>query len=346
MIKFLSSSFLFLLACLLIVNSFEDTRTQKNWLVKKKLKALSAQSDSINTLFMGSSVTYRNFDPVYFDSLINQRMKANISSFNLGLPGASLLEIQYILQQVLANKPANLRTLILEVNDISLLLRQINSRSSRYINYHNFQRTTTICNSIITSPLSLTTKLQMLKTRIQICFSHYARSGDLHDIWKATLRNRNRRVDQPKKHYLNYFGYDGLSNQTSRQRTHYLSKEGQKAFQELLANAQQADKASLTSRYTLTATLKTFYEISQLCQKQNINIIVLNPPANGAWSFAINKLKTSHIPYPIIELNLPEKYPALFATENRFDIYHLNTKGAALATETLAELLISENIDF
>lgn len=345
MLKFLSKCFFLFLIGLLLVNILDDTREHKNWLVKKKFKSLSAQSDKINTLLLGSSATYRSFNPKLLDSLLNQTHSANVKSFNFGLPGANLLELQYLLQRILANKPVHLKTLLLEVNDIPLKLRNTNIQSSRYISYHNLQRTATICNSIITSPLSLITKLQMLKTRIQICFTHYARSGDLHEIWKATLRKRHRKPVQRKPHYLKYLGHEGLNEQMSQQRIYYLSKDGQKTFKEFVVNAQQADKVTSDSRYTLLATLKTFYEISILCQKHNINLVVINPPANGAWNFAIKKLKASDLPNPIIEMNHPDKYPALFAAENRFDIYHLNEKGAALATEKLAELLIRENID-
>jgi len=84
-----------LLIAILIVLKLLVSPFWGNPLIEAKVRHLNSLDIPINTLFVGSSKTYRHIDPVLFDQM------TGLSSYNLGSSSMFYSESQYVLQEYL-----------------------------------------------------------------------------------------------------------------------------------------------------------------------------------------------------------------------------------------------------
>lgn len=347
MIKFIFTVILFssILSCLFL--QLGKNQGIKDKLLNQKLTVLKKQANEINTIFIGASTTNSGIKTTHFDSIMHLH-NYNSNSYNFGIPGINIPEMQYVLEMILGQDLPHLQTIILEVNDLSFELNEQQLNSWRVINYHDGKRTLALLTGIWHSSYSLTDKCRLSKTRLNLFCKRFSHAGKLKDIFHSFSQHPNQLNRAEINRTMRLKGYSPLDetkniNDRKRRET-FLSKSGQQKYKAFLKNSQRPEK--LTEKYQLarTATYPFLADILEKCSAHGINVILLNSPSDGRWSHIVNQLKAEQNKHPIIEMNLPGKYPALFAVENRFDTYHLNDRGAKIATKILAEIIIDQEI--
>jgi len=86
----------------------ETISSKRNFLVKNKAH--------FNTLFIGSSKTKYQIDPILFDSIVNKTNNGNIHSYNLGIDYMMPPESFYIYKSLLDNDSLHLKNVIIEID--------------------------------------------------------------------------------------------------------------------------------------------------------------------------------------------------------------------------------------
>ncbi len=333
---FFSVVFILLLLPLHRVTSLHDR------LINDKYKGLTAQSDSVNNIFLGSSATYRGIDPALFDKEMKD-LGISTKSFNVGIPGINMLEMHYVLEEILRMDLPKLRTIVLEISDFSPELVEINIDSWRTIYYHNFSHTLKALQAIWASSHSLSEKKRMYFERLSVFSKRLFRMGEAKHIYRTLAHKSDQLQMKERDKYLAYNGFLCLEDESGKtidkRLAHFLSPKGQQEFFTILANAQKPEKLAARFHKSQHIAYPILAEMIRMCQERGLNVIFMMPPADGRWSFITNQIKNMQLSIPFFDLNHPKKYPHLFTVDTRFDITHLNRKGATLATRELARLI-------
>ncbi len=314
-------------------------------IVRKKIRALNWQADSINTIFLGTSLTYRSFLPPLFDSLMSGKNQ-QITSFNMGIPGMQMLETQYMLEEILQRNLPQLKYLILEVPNFKPVPAAENWLAWRITKYHDVKRTTIACSAILQSSFSFTEKAEMIKT----CLNHFSMNmtsaGELRQFYRTFSRDPGAALPLKLHGYKGYKSLEAeIGTEYRKRRQYFISQEGQQEYRALLKKATLNDgkRKNQSFEFRLT-TIEIIIDMIRQCESRGIKLIFLKPPVQGKQSAVDPLLETHFANIPLVDLNLPNKYPALFAVENMFDLAHLKREGAIVATKRLAALLNKEGI--
>ncbi|MBK6640313.1 MAG: hypothetical protein IPG39_03330 [Bacteroidetes bacterium] len=91
-----------------------------NELYRQKFEHFTASDSDYNTVFFGSSRTFRQINPVIFDSLLQDYQ---IKSFNCGAPAVSNPEQYYLYEQFLKNPPPGIHYAFMELKPINYISR-------------------------------------------------------------------------------------------------------------------------------------------------------------------------------------------------------------------------------
>ena len=112
----------------------------ENAIFRKKMELMQNKCSDCNTYFLGSSFTHRHVNPEQFDSLVNACDRTvPMKSFNLGMPGATMLEILFITKNLLNEDLINpYSTLFIEVQPIYTLDKTLSARHTYYRNPEDF----------------------------------------------------------------------------------------------------------------------------------------------------------------------------------------------------------------
>ncbi len=340
--KFLIRFLFFGVALILLLPLLHGITSLHDRLINDKFKGLTAQSDKVNTIFLGSSATYRGIDPVLFDSLMTGSGILS-NSFNVGIPGINMLEMHYVLEEILRMDLPELQTIVLEVSDFSPELVEINIDSWRTIYYHDFGRTVKSLQAIWTSSHSIPEKSRMYLERLSVFSKRLFRTGEAQHIYRTLTHQSDKLQKKDLDKYLAYNGFLCLEDESDKtvdkRLAHFLSPEGQQEYSAVLTDAQKPDKLAKRFHKSRHTTYPILAEMLRMCEERGLSVIFMKPPADGRWSFIANQIKKMQLPIPFFDLNRPKEYPHLFTIDTRFDITHLNRKGATLATGELARLI-------
>ncbi len=335
MIKFLAKALAITTLFLLIIFNLDDTRKTQDRALKKHWDAINLQAEKINTVFFGTSLTLSAVDPALFDSL-NRNLGLQTNSFNFSLPGMDLLEAQYWVEQILHQDIPNLETIILEINDLTLFLNSANHRTPRIISHHDFKRTLIACKAILNSSYRPVQQYKMIKSRMTFFAKHSFKAGEMRYLVNSLFND----ISIPGDSLRNYNGYTQKTVRhphLQKRRQHFLSEEGKQEYQQKLnGNHRKRNKMFKHYRQTQATALSIVKDILKQCEARKIKIILVSMPSFGERKFLVENLISQQVDCVMLNLDLPEKYQALFARENRFDLNHLNHQGAKLVTAILA----------
>lgn len=345
MIKFLAKSLAITTAFLLIIFILDDTRKNQDRVLKKNWDAINLQAEKINTVFIGTSLTQSAIDPALFDSL-NKNFGIQSNSFNFSLPGMDLLEAQYWVEQILHQDIPNLETIILEVNDLTLFLNSANHRTPRIISHHDFKRTLIACKAILSSSYRSIQQYKLIKSRMTFFAKHSFKAGEMRYLANSLFCN----IRVPGDSLKNYNGYTQetvLQSFIKKRRQYFLSEAGKQEYQQKLnGNHRKRNKLFKHFRQTQATALSIVKDILKQCEARKVEIILVSMPSFGERKFLVENLISQQVDCVLLNLDLPEKYQALFARENRFDLNHLNHQGARLATAIVSNTFIEKRNHF
>ncbi len=284
-----------------------------------KWQWFSRNRDQFEVLFVGSSRFFHQVIPQQFDQEVADAGGAKVQSFNFSYDGMWPPESLYLLRQILTLRPARLKWVFIELQDIDVTLDPNNRASLRTAYWHDARHTRIVCDDILASRLPESEKRELLLGHLQLFVRHATNMGRGADLLAKRLAPPLPR----KKPYAwePQAGYDAGLQQT-------LPDDMLPRF--------TTDTERMKILGPPVPVRPVFREalrgiIAAVRRAGAEPIFVITPTINPVENYG-------GIPdgAPIWAYNNPTEFPALYDPAHHYDLWHLNHQGAIRFTEILA----------
>lgn len=310
--------------------------------VSQKIEALQAKPD-YNTLFFGSSKTFRNIDP----SVINEI--AGTNAYNAGVQGLFFPRLKNFITEALRLKGNKTQKIIIEITPFAQIGK--NTTSVPFMNAIEPSTATLVSNYVKTEKLGTVEKAKYAYGYTMLYLHKYIG-------FKSILRIREQLGIHSIAEKPNCMGIDYNDVQG------FISLDAQEDvpgnfFKDLQSRRNQlqgyTEKKELKTKFTydaskLTTSIKTFMQaeldaVLEFVSPLADEIIFIIPPRQNL-SYLESLLKQKNYleskGYCVLDYSNPAKYPTLYTKEGSFDLFHLNAKGAEVFSKILAQSLIND----
>ena len=313
--------------------------------VSVKFQYFTEHKDDYDLIFLGPSTTYHGVTPKLFDEL----MTANgnkVKSFNLGIPGANVAEMDFYLQKVLDLKPAKLKWIFLDcVFDI--FNEKEDPTATKNVYWHTPVKTIENFRLIFESTRSLPVKIKAFYTNFISFLYNWFGIGDFSNFWQQREEVLANGISEDKLvQEAGYYAIDWMDNGEKRKKV-FLSNYGE-TYQQRLGKAKEV-VSEQENIYTYPLTdygIKIFktlvskvyaLEKTTKIKAEPIFLIAptLHPEVGHSASAVIKAFELGYIPTLFDFIN-PNKFPTFYEMSNRIDDLHLNHQGAQEYTYSLA----------
>lgn len=303
-----------------------------NPVYEAKHAALSEKKGIINTIFFGSSRTFRQIDPDQFDKILDT---CGVHSFNCGAPAVSHPEQYFLYDSFLKEHPAGVRYAFLELKPINYISR-VNLWTPRNYYWHDTRWLWYVFGYLYDSALPLKNKIGYALDYTFTLFLKHIHIGYLN---------------RPKEDHLSYealLGRNGNGFLTLEDQvaltpddTSYTSRRN--AFlndttilKERIRQSEHDFAAALNRSDINDSHLALLKELIARSDAAGIHLFLVVPPMLQEYRETralMEALPSSHV----IELADVRKHSEFYDVSHLFDQGHLNRKGAALYTYELAQ---------
>ncbi len=276
----------------------------------------------------------------------------SVKSFNFGISGANVSELDFYLQKILALEPANLKWIFL---DCSVdLFTNIGSTSAQEIYWHTPRKTIENFQLILESSIdSWKVKFPYIYANFQSFIYRWLGIGQLSTLWQETILNLDLSISDPlakvsEDRLIQESGYYAIDWQKKAEKWKTIFRaNGLDIYQKNLKN-EQTKLANLNSENVVNNS-STIYGVKmmkniasqieqQQISKKKIEAIFFIPPtletdSNPSALYEAYKLR--YIP-TLFAFNNPNNFTSLYEVDCRIDSAHLNHQGAQKFTLLLA----------
>jgi len=302
--------------------------------VSDKLEWFEKHRDEYDVLFFGSSRIHQGVVASLFDREL-RRLGRPIRSFNFGVAGMGSHETSALVRRVLRMEPRRLRWVVVELDRWSAAPRPENRFKRRIIAWHDPAETAAALRTV------LLTRERPLD-RIELSWSHLlhlgARStgaGRGRD-WLVALR-RPESSKRPAPDYSDGQGFAPFSESAyGTPSTHPFRRRFLRmipAYRSAVARLAAANRAEVSlATYNVQAVEE---QVGMIRRAAAEPVYLITPTARPTPE--LYRLAADGEAPRMLAFNDPERYPELFAVENRFDAEHLTTAGAERFTRLLAK---------
>ncbi|MCW5314112.1 hypothetical protein GTQ43_09940 [Nostoc sp. KVJ3] len=320
--------------------------------ISVKWQYFTEHKDDYNAIFLGPSTTYFGVVPKVFDEYMTKEGKS-VKSFNFGIAGANVSELDFYLQKILDLKPANLKWIFL---DCSVdLFTNFGSTSAQEIYWHTPRKTIENFQLIWESSIdSWQVKVPYIYANFQSFIYRWLGLGQLSTLWQERILNLDLSNADPlakvsEDRLLQESGYYAIDWQKKAEKWQTLFRtNGLDTYLKNLKN-EQIKLANLNSENTFKKT-STIYGVkmmenisSQIEKQQQINnnkleAIFFIPPlleADSNYSALYQAYNSGYID-TLFAFNNVNIFTNLYELNRRIDSAHLNHQGAQEFTLLLA----------
>lgn len=312
-----------------------------------KSKIYEKKQNSVNTIFIGSSVVRRGFNPEVFDSLTLNWRKPH--SFNFGVNWMGTPESLYMIDHILLNNSSNLDYAFIELSKL------------KYVDYANLHttRATYWYNSeymIFTVQAFLGSQTTKWFVKIAALLTHavsYLENAIGLDHWHIVTdfeTRKSRLGDTLDFVPANYLGFDALAGNPELDTEVNAEENVQIGIKKLLNDSSGLHKRKLLSAAAFADAERNIGldKVNQVYLEKLISlkkelldrgiypIFVLAPRADKRQYEEVLPLFYSLPTQNRINIADSRKYPELYSVQLSADETHLNKKGAARFSEILA----------
>ena len=313
-----------LLAPLLPVGAEPDARAEI------KLAHLRRAGAAYDTLFVGSSRTFRGFSPEVFDAA-TAAAGAPTRSFNLGVPGSRATEISRLLERVAEIRPGGWRTVFVDPEGFEVLLDEENYLSRPVIDWHDLETTWLVCDYIRETQSGSAGLFGKLRMHAVSCAYRLARVGRALpwvDGWLG-IEADPERVEETLGPLRDGYVPQGRE----------LKRGFKKELEEYAGRVAELGQA--TPGRPAPQALRVFQEIARQIEALGARPIFVAQSGlylNGDLVAAAESGALA----TLLRFDQPERFPDLYEIEARFDSNHLNALGAERFTRHLAAAYLAE----
>lgn len=277
------------------------------------------------TIFIGSSHTYRHIDVAYFDSL-----RGGGKSYNLGLRGATALEIHYQAEQML--KLPFVRNLMIELRTVETFMQLKNRDNRRIYYYHDLRRARLATVAALSFDMPLRKRLEVIRRRYGVVLDHYFLAGQGAALIEASVYEPEPYALQDQRGYLSLDRAAGVE----RRNQAFWTAEGQAAFFERVEQLRYRDAIPTRTDSTVAAM---WVDLFHRAEAQGVGVYFIEHVGAAGWPGLARVLGSALPAGHFLLINDPDRYPEFYDPQNWFDRSHLNERGARQVTALLAELL-------
>lgn len=304
-------------------------------LFKAKLLNMEAMGGDFNTVFIGSSHTWRHFNPILFDSILIQNGISS-RSYNLGIHGMGNPENYYICEQFIKKNSEGIENLFLTLDPIKTTVDFL--FHPRYTYCLTGKLLPYFYQTVFYEDYPLKTKI----IRWMVPTLNYGYKLFTAQKWRYTFieKVKDSQIDLVPKFQRGYYSLDQaakddeevLKRKSTLKDTTFLVKKreiAKVAFSNVISNKSKLNKGHL----------KKINYLIDLAQNEGIKLRFIIHPLNNDYS-EWKAIQTTLPEGRIIELANPNKYPELYNYSNLFDYDHYNSQGSNYLTEYLAGFII------
>jgi hypothetical protein len=311
-----------------------------NQVYSEKYSYYKCNQGTFNTLILGSSRLYRQFNPKIFDSVLKEYQT---SSFNIAAPATYNPEVYYLYEKLLEKtEPNRIKYAIIELQT----LRNINSENlntTRNYYWHNLKYLNFSIKYILTSNHQFGQKKKELIKKYLLSyfyktlniFYEYKTLADRKSNINKMLIGENRDGFYPLSEHMNDLGGN---NDYKKRLTTFIGDTT--VLEEMCLNVKKAFSLTSNEKYFNEVHFKKLNHLIKKSNKKGVHLVFIIPPRSVSYNELLaikEKISRNHI----IEIANPEKYPNLYKVEYSFDGGHLNKKGADLFSEYIARELLN-----
>lgn len=307
-----------------------------NQMLTEKYIDLKQNHLECNTLFIGSSKTYRGVVPSLFDSLAFRKEK--IRSYNLGVPAMSAVEAYHVIEHILNDKDLSLKWILVELTATQPgpgLLRK--PRGEYFLNFRNY---------------AFAVK--------SVSQSHQNKRGKVSGIGHYTINFAERLslfgLVQEYRYNVTDFDYDRMERFQYHDRG-FLSYE-REIKHTITPNQIRLGKKHLNMLKDTTVILRKIIPVPPATSAKpgqvhlkKINDLINQGKTKGVtiifYTMQSRRKNNNYIEIQSLMAGIDEphkldighnkQYPALFYSENLYNAEHLNEQGARIFTNYLAK---------
>ena len=297
-----------------------------------KFREWAEHRDEFDTLFIGSSRTFRGFDPVLFDELMAEAGRPT-RSFNFGIPGARIMETDRVLERVVKLRPEGLRLIVLGPERLPILLSDQNALTRPVIDWHDLERTRLVCSYAMDREDNQEKLWAILEPHLVAAFYNLIGAGRALayvDAWMGAQADEEWVLETlgplrdgfpPKDHF-------GPRNRKFRRN-----------IEDYLDILEAYGARPLEPGPPAPQALEMFDLMRARAEAAGIQLVFVTQPALYLEDDLI-KASEAGLVEPVLRYDDPAIVPELYAPDHRFDANHLNNGGAKLFTRLLVRDLL------
>ncbi|HEY3899197.1 MAG TPA: hypothetical protein VGM54_11320 [Chthoniobacter sp.] len=298
-------------------------------LVREKMTFLARHVNEYNTLFLGSSRMQAHVMPTVFDRDVADH---DIHSFNAGVAGMYPPQDGWMLDQILALKPAKLRWVFVELQMLETTLPRTNRDSMQLLSWHDWPRYLLLCERWLTTHPhrhwrdrveEFTDRWPDFCAHTVLFIRYYTDLGR----GSALLQRRIHPESAPVNDWT-LLGPDGdgfLPAVHALTKSEFAGLEGDMAKRRKSPPVRES--ADPISRQALASI------VAKIRRAGATPVLVVPPTARGTYFAPAPKTSPGLI---VLDFGQPQKYPELYDTKYRVDPSHLNAAGAVIFSHLLA----------
>jgi hypothetical protein len=298
-----------------------------------KLAHYAEHKGEYDLLFFGSSRAFRGFDPELFDRVLAGRGVAT-RSFNFGLPGARAVEVQHLLGRVVALAPRGVRYCLIDPEGLSVLPDHRNVRARSVIDWHDPETTALVTRFVLESERDPRRAAELLWAHWSSCALNLANVGRALAWVDRWLGRRPTAEFAAETVGARGDGYSPLGDEGAelgRRGRRFRSKRVDEYLERLEEFRAQRPSRGAPSE----AAVELYRRLERRARELGAVTIFVTQPALYLQEDLIAAHARGDVAY-LLRYDDPQRFPELYAPENRYDDTHLNEQGARLFTELLA----------
>lgn len=330
------------------VGDSDVNRLESPYLIAKERVLRS--DPTFNTVFVGSSITFRQIDPAIFDAELAESFRTH--SYNLGNDGLYATRSIDFLEYLLSTAPPGLETVFVELFRLDEVMSNYDAPEiMRITGYRNYLR---IVRTIIAANFSRRYKAWLLAQYTR-SFVHKALGFGLVNYLTLERPLRPQHIERLAVADRGFYAKDVELLQSRDPANVGTLKSVRASFEgnrELVDDRRRLHLDKYRQQWLITPNpfSERLLQLIDRAEIQGIRLIFILPPlmdmrgvsfAYPAWLALPEENR--------LDLSDPVRYPELYRYDNLFDIEHVNSIGSRWFTRYLADaygaLLKAETVD-
>jgi hypothetical protein len=292
--------------------------------IAPKWNYFQQRREQFNVVFLGSSRFFHQIIPAQFDAAVAAAGGPATRSFNFAYDGMWPPESYYLVRQILATRPPQLKWLVIDLMDINAQLDSRNNSTMRMTYWHDAQHTWMALREVFASRQRWSIRQGLLLQHSRLWLTRVTQLGRGSDLLGERLNPRG-----PRKKPYSWTAHEGFEVGPERQ----MEGAAREEFERTVAGLRKGLRRFPVRPLFRDALTDLIADVRAAGVEP---IFVIAPTINPRENFV--DLPSGA---PLVALNDPVEYPELFASEFHYDPWHLNGAGAIRFTDLLAKRFIA-----